>query len=252
MIATGELTPGDQLPTIRQLAQDLRVNLNTVARAYMILNDAGIAMFVADAKNFAAAHEALHAGSSEAVEQLLTDAIRQGLRQHFRAASTRKDFEPDDVGAGRDYVGAYVRYVHYVEALWKAAVSSAEGHYPEAGPVRHAEHRVSASGAALYRESCASCHGLDGRGNGPVAPLIKATIPDLKRISARRDGKFPADEVYRIIDGQSRRASRDTRSMPVWGYELFGDHSDDRIAHRQATEKVERLVEYLRSIQKSE
>ena len=40
--------------------------------------------------------------------------------------------------------------------------------------------------------------------------------------------------------------------MPVWGYELFGDHSDDRIAHRQATEKVERLVEYLRSIQKSE
>ena len=187
-----------------------------------------------------------------AVEQLLTDAIRQGLRQHFRAASTRKDFEPDDVGAGRDYVGAYVRYVHYVEALWKAAVSSAEGHYPEAGPVRHAEHRVSASGAALYRESCASCHGLDGRGNGPVAPLIKATIPDLTRISARRDGKFPADEVYRIIDGQSRRASRDTRSMPVWGYELFGDHSDDRIAHRQATEKVERLVEYLRSIQKSE
>ena len=42
MIATGELKPGDQLPTVRQLALDLRVNLNTVARAYMILNEAGI------------------------------------------------------------------------------------------------------------------------------------------------------------------------------------------------------------------
>jgi GntR family transcriptional regulator len=42
MIATGELKPGDQLPTVRQLALDVRVNLNTVARAYAILNDAGV------------------------------------------------------------------------------------------------------------------------------------------------------------------------------------------------------------------
>lgn len=42
MIATGELKPGDQLPTVRQLAQDLRVNFNTIARAYTLLNDAGI------------------------------------------------------------------------------------------------------------------------------------------------------------------------------------------------------------------
>ncbi len=42
MIATGELKPGDQLPTVRQLAQDLRVNFNTIARAYTTLNDAGI------------------------------------------------------------------------------------------------------------------------------------------------------------------------------------------------------------------
>jgi len=42
MIATGELKPGDQLPTVRQLAQDLRVNFNTIARAYTVLNDADI------------------------------------------------------------------------------------------------------------------------------------------------------------------------------------------------------------------
>ena len=42
MVATGELAPGDQLPTVRQLAQDLGVNFNTVARAYKLLDGAGV------------------------------------------------------------------------------------------------------------------------------------------------------------------------------------------------------------------
>ena len=41
-IATGELQPDDQLPTVRQLAADLRVNFNTVARAYRLLDEEGI------------------------------------------------------------------------------------------------------------------------------------------------------------------------------------------------------------------
>jgi len=43
MVATGELQPGDQLPTVRQLAQHLQVNFNTVARAYTALHNAGVA-----------------------------------------------------------------------------------------------------------------------------------------------------------------------------------------------------------------
>jgi len=41
-IATGALKPGDQLPTVRQLAADLRVNFNTIARAYRMLDEARI------------------------------------------------------------------------------------------------------------------------------------------------------------------------------------------------------------------
>ena len=41
-IASGRLSPGDQLPTVRQLAVDLRVNANTVARVYADLERAGI------------------------------------------------------------------------------------------------------------------------------------------------------------------------------------------------------------------
>jgi GntR family transcriptional regulator len=41
-IASGRLRPGDQLPTVRQLAVDLRVNANTVARVYGVLERAGV------------------------------------------------------------------------------------------------------------------------------------------------------------------------------------------------------------------
>jgi GntR family transcriptional regulator len=41
-LATGELNPGDQLPTVRQLASELRVNFNTIARAYRLLDEEGL------------------------------------------------------------------------------------------------------------------------------------------------------------------------------------------------------------------
>jgi GntR family transcriptional regulator len=41
-LAAGQLRPGDQLPTVRSLAMELRVNFNTIARAYRIMDDAGI------------------------------------------------------------------------------------------------------------------------------------------------------------------------------------------------------------------
>jgi GntR family transcriptional regulator len=41
-IASGDLKPGDQLPTVRALASDLRINFNTVSRSYRLLDEAGI------------------------------------------------------------------------------------------------------------------------------------------------------------------------------------------------------------------
>ncbi len=42
LIAAGQIQPGEQLPTIRELAADIRVNLNTVARAYYELDREGV------------------------------------------------------------------------------------------------------------------------------------------------------------------------------------------------------------------
>jgi mono/diheme cytochrome c family protein len=105
------------------------------------------------------------------------------------------------------------------------------------------------SGVRLYQVFCSSCHGLTGRGDGPVVPLLKRGPPDLTRLSERHGGKFPADEVYRIIDGRADVAAHGTRQMPVWGFEFYGNVTNDASARRQAQETIQRLVNYLQTIQ---
>ena len=97
------------------------------------------------------------------------------------------------------------------------------------------------SGESLYRAHCASCHGVDGRGDGPVAASLKVEVPDLTRIARRQGGVFPAEQLRRIIDGRTTLPPHGTRAMPVWG-EAFG-------SEKQASRVVELLVQYLQSIQ---
>lgn len=78
-----------------------------------------------------AADKAIQTGSETALAQLLTEAVRHGLRTHFKEVIERKDFAVDDVAAGRAYVEAYVPFIHYVERLYEAAARASEGHYPE-------------------------------------------------------------------------------------------------------------------------
>jgi Family of unknown function (DUF6448) len=78
-----------------------------------------------------AADKALEIGSDEALIELLTDKVREGIRNHFKEVAEKKKFAPNDVTAGREYVEAYVIYIHYVEELYEAAVKPVIGHYPE-------------------------------------------------------------------------------------------------------------------------
>ena len=82
-----------------------------------------------------AADKALQDGSIDKVVNLLCDAIREGAHRHFHTALDRRGFAPDDVTAGREFVEAYVPYIHYIERLWRDATIAAHGHHPE-----HAEH----------------------------------------------------------------------------------------------------------------
>jgi hypothetical protein len=50
--------------------------------------------------------------------------------------------------------------------------------------------------------SCASCHGVDGKGNGPVAKTLKQPPADLTKLSENNKGVFPISRVYGVIDGR--------------------------------------------------
>jgi mono/diheme cytochrome c family protein len=105
------------------------------------------------------------------------------------------------------------------------------------------------SGVRLYQVYCSSCHGLTGRGDGPVEPLLRGGAPDLTRIAERRGEKFPGDEIRSIVDGRNALAAHGTRDMPVWGFEFHAGASDDELARRQRDRTINRLVGYLETIQ---
>ena len=79
-----------------------------------------------------AADRALETGVADPLQSLLARAVQRGLQEHFRALEALKGYDPNDVTAGRQYVQAYVEYIHYVERLHEAATTAAEGHYAEA------------------------------------------------------------------------------------------------------------------------
>jgi mono/diheme cytochrome c family protein len=106
------------------------------------------------------------------------------------------------------------------------------------------------SGAAIYDRLCASCHGVDGKGHGPVAPSIKTRVPDLTRLAWRDGGEFPAEDVHRTIDGRLERSAHGSRDMPVWGWRFYrGDDPNDDEERARVDAMIGRLVDHLRSIQ---
>ena len=84
-----------------------------------------------------AADKALIDGSVDAVVKLLQAKIDEGVREHFSSAMARKNFGMDDVPAGREYVEAYVKYIHYVEGIYQATKGPAEGHGAQGTPAAH-------------------------------------------------------------------------------------------------------------------
>ena len=62
---------------------------------------------------------------------LVGEKTRVGIREHFKEASGKANFEKNDLDAGREYVKAYVEFVHYVERLYEAAQNPAHGHLHE-------------------------------------------------------------------------------------------------------------------------
>jgi mono/diheme cytochrome c family protein len=107
-------------------------------------------------------------------------------------------------------------------------------------------------GLTEYELACMSCHGLDGKGDGPKARTLSTMPADLTRLASGNGGIFPARAIADMIDGRGVIPAHGKREMPVWGdrYRKTGDPGEDPAkVDKRARALIEAIVGYLQSIQ---
>ncbi len=108
-----------------------------------------------------------------------------------------------------------------------------------------------AAGAESFAAHCATCHGSDAAGDGPMASILVKQPPDLTRLAARNGGLFPRARVVFRIDGRDQLVAHGGE-MPIFGGLFEGntvaikDQSGQPIL---ASEAIVDLVAWLETIQ---
>jgi mono/diheme cytochrome c family protein len=112
-------------------------------------------------------------------------------------------------------------------------------------------------GKREYENSCALCHGKDGKGAGAITDLLKKAPTDLTTLAKKNHGVFPFDRVYAVIDGREMVRAHGDRDMPAWGdryssdsvkaAEYYMDVPYD--AEMYARARILSLIDYLDRIQ---
>ena len=100
----------------------------------------------------------------------------------------------------------------------------------------------SESGAQLYKNYCAACHGVVGKGDGPVAGFLKGPPADLSVLAQRNNGRYPADRVAATLRSGTNSGVHGTSDMPIWGpvFQSRGKGGSEMRIHK-LTEFVESL-----------
>lgn len=109
------------------------------------------------------------------------------------------------------------------------------------------------TGKLQYRRHCAPCHGLNGKGDGPVAPALTKKPANLTLLAKKNKGEFPEKMVEGYISGSQIVAAHGTREMPIWGYAFRrpkgGASGSEALTPQEVNERIKLLVKYIASIQ---
>jgi hypothetical protein len=108
---------------------------------------------------------------------------------------------------------------------------------------------IAATGKQTYTRYCASYHGVDARGDGPAAFVLKTPPPDLTTLAKRHGGKFPYEYVSDVLRFGTRILSHGSSDMPIWG-PIFG--SMDNYNEPAVRKRIKDLSDYLASLQEKE
>ncbi|MGE3275355.1 MAG: cytochrome c [Vicinamibacterales bacterium] len=102
-------------------------------------------------------------------------------------------------------------------------------------------------GGEEFRTYCAVCHGSGGRGDGPLAASMTVKPADLTAIAAANGGTFPAEDVFRTIDGRDPVKGHGGKDMPVWG-DAFSRSARDS-SPEDVKARIDALVRYIERLQ---
>jgi len=109
-------------------------------------------------------------------------------------------------------------------------------------------------GKMEFQKNCASCHGINGKGDGPFVEFLKQTPPDLTLLSKKNGGVYPQAKVYEWIRDPQRVRAHGTDEMPIWGdrysTEIIAQYGPDYTGPGSSVQqRILELVFYLGTIQ---
>jgi mono/diheme cytochrome c family protein len=105
-------------------------------------------------------------------------------------------------------------------------------------------------GKGMYLKYCASCHGITGKGDGPVSRDLKVKMPDLTVLKRNNQGMYPTDRVVSSIDGSRSVRAHGDRNMPVWGEVFRKEHEKEKYTELTALLKAKLIAEYVGTLQR--
>jgi mono/diheme cytochrome c family protein len=104
------------------------------------------------------------------------------------------------------------------------------------------------SGKEMFNEYCASCHGMNAKGDGPAAPALKVRPPDLTTLAERHGGRFPAKYVESVLSfGAENLVAHGAKDMPVWGPVLSSIGGGQTPARTEL--RIYNITRYIESLQ---
>ncbi len=110
-------------------------------------------------------------------------------------------------------------------------------------------------GKQEFESNCAACHGMNGKGDGPMADQLRSSPADLTQLAKKNGGVLPTARLYEVIEG-ANVPSHGTRTMPVWGKEFQIENAEFYKEARGNYDpaavvrgRILMLVEYLNRIQ---
>jgi mono/diheme cytochrome c family protein len=102
----------------------------------------------------------------------------------------------------------------------------------------------------MYLQYCGSCHGTEGKGNGPVSRDLKIKVPDLTGLKSNNKGIYPLNKVMSSIDGSRSVRAHGDRQMPVWGEVFRTERDKEKYTELTSLLKAKVIAEYVGTLQK--